>query len=742
MALPEGPQSRAEQYLAKIAGQAASLPEAPRSRVEQYLDYIATNGIVSKEEIAEQVSDWLEENIHEDPTVVIDSSLSVSGAAADAKATGDEIADLKADLTEINESLGDLLSVIDASPTGDELTPSRDISRSEFYKYGSDIYVRNNDTTTEKWYKEFSGLVAGGTIYVQGTGDSVSYVYAFTKDSLSNGSAALADNKVVTVNTGDLLTLAIPDTATYFAVTSTTGVSVSVYSNFGYESQRLNGIDSTLEEQAAEIEALQESVAGLENTPVPTVEKTKLCVETYSHFFGKKLATSFINDTFLVSGSEGDTTLTITGERSGSTLVSADLYSAVVIAYSEDKILPYVITGFTETTITVMPAIDDDITDAVLAAYIKDSQHLTAYGYKSWMQWICSQNPKYCEKNKYIAKFHPTGASSAASSGFSGITISKNTWTGSNNDSNAISRQYGAYGICLYPYAEYATQGKYGLKWSVNTGSYKGYLETYIGVVNKTITNQYLKDTGYEMYIDVYADNELIYQKVKNTNFVERICVDFSETQGNIRLEVYYKTMRKNSEDSIFVGETTFWVNENYPSDLVPKGCVASVLFDSWGGRENNGSIVEPATPWYSGNSWAQGASGKELERILTAKSGYVCPVYNTSKGSMTSRWGRAWMGTAVKSKNPDIMMTDFGINDYHTTVGGTWEDITDPYGNTIVMNGNPLTLSEYIKNMDDIFDSAIVSGIQPIFIEPSLAASLVWTTSLIDNLATQVTVE
>lgn len=95
MALPEGPQSRAEQYLAKIAGQAGSLPEAPRSRVEQYLDYIAANGTVSKEEIAEQVSDWLEENIHEDPTVVIDSSLSISGAAADAKVSGDEVTALK-----------------------------------------------------------------------------------------------------------------------------------------------------------------------------------------------------------------------------------------------------------------------------------------------------------------------------------------------------------------------------------------------------------------------------------------------------------------------------------------------------------------------------------------------------------------------------------------------------------------------------------------------------------------------
>lgn len=101
MSLPESPNSRAEQYLAKIAGQETELPEGPQSRVEQYLEYIAANGTVSEEKIAEKVSTWLEENIHEDPTVVIDTSLSVSGAAADAKAAGDEITDLRADLKSV-----------------------------------------------------------------------------------------------------------------------------------------------------------------------------------------------------------------------------------------------------------------------------------------------------------------------------------------------------------------------------------------------------------------------------------------------------------------------------------------------------------------------------------------------------------------------------------------------------------------------------------------------------------------
>lgn len=43
---------------------------------------------MSKQDIVDAVEGWMNENIHEDPTVVIDGSLSVSGAAADAAETG------------------------------------------------------------------------------------------------------------------------------------------------------------------------------------------------------------------------------------------------------------------------------------------------------------------------------------------------------------------------------------------------------------------------------------------------------------------------------------------------------------------------------------------------------------------------------------------------------------------------------------------------------------------------------
>lgn len=44
MSLPDEPITRAEQYLASIAGQETTLPAQPVTRMEQYLDYIAKNG--------------------------------------------------------------------------------------------------------------------------------------------------------------------------------------------------------------------------------------------------------------------------------------------------------------------------------------------------------------------------------------------------------------------------------------------------------------------------------------------------------------------------------------------------------------------------------------------------------------------------------------------------------------------------------------------------------------------------
>lgn len=52
--------------------------------------------------VSDTVTDWLEENITEPTGVIIDSSLTVSGACADAKATGDRFKSINNDLFSLN----------------------------------------------------------------------------------------------------------------------------------------------------------------------------------------------------------------------------------------------------------------------------------------------------------------------------------------------------------------------------------------------------------------------------------------------------------------------------------------------------------------------------------------------------------------------------------------------------------------------------------------------------------------
>lgn len=66
-------------------------------------------------DIPENVTDWLEEHITQETGYVIDDTLTVQGAAADAKKTGDEISALKSDLS---SAIASLATPVDLYPNG------------------------------------------------------------------------------------------------------------------------------------------------------------------------------------------------------------------------------------------------------------------------------------------------------------------------------------------------------------------------------------------------------------------------------------------------------------------------------------------------------------------------------------------------------------------------------------------------------------------------------------------------
>lgn len=107
----------------------------------------------TEEEISESVSSWLEDNISGGETIAVDSSLTVQGAAADAKKTGDEITSLKSEINalSVEETLlrselpGTTVSVVfDVNGNPTMITHSANGSTVR-----TDLFVWVNDTVTE-----------------------------------------------------------------------------------------------------------------------------------------------------------------------------------------------------------------------------------------------------------------------------------------------------------------------------------------------------------------------------------------------------------------------------------------------------------------------------------------------------------------------------------------------------------------------------------------------------------------
>lgn len=68
------------------------------------------------------VEDWLGEHVDPETGYVVDDTLAIEGAAADAKATGEAIAAVEAAIPAVDATLATTGAAADAKKTGDELT--------------------------------------------------------------------------------------------------------------------------------------------------------------------------------------------------------------------------------------------------------------------------------------------------------------------------------------------------------------------------------------------------------------------------------------------------------------------------------------------------------------------------------------------------------------------------------------------------------------------------------------------
>lgn len=139
-----------------------------------------------------EVTGWLNQNVNPvGSAVVVDSSLTISGAAADAKVAGDELTALKADLSEVTEATRNL----NTSNMGrwGNAADGKIYARDDKY-YGMETFIPVSEG--EQYYVSFGGITSPSTI---------SWSYLFTDSNGSTvqraGYPSLA-SKVITTPSG------------------------------------------------------------------------------------------------------------------------------------------------------------------------------------------------------------------------------------------------------------------------------------------------------------------------------------------------------------------------------------------------------------------------------------------------------------------------------------------------------------------------------------------------------------
>lgn len=686
-------------------------------------------GTVDPAVIAEAVTDWLEDNVDPSTGYVIDDSLTIEDAAADAKKTGDEIADLK---SAIHQKLGytDIEQATITYTDGKTLTTTN--PRGQITDSSSNSISQQIDVSgAQQYIIYYTDENPYGNLFFYDENDTV----------LNSSNITIAKNTSATVAD-------VPAGASYAMFCCMTSRKSTVFKTYTtVEGDIDEELDTKLNINQGAGNAGKTLAIDEDGDIVPVaVEKAHpkymvdapqkpLLAEMMADFtWCSKLQPEELkgkNVVMTVSGESGSDELTVSAITPNTVNVSDIGTDWVGGVLSADGV-NYTVCNFkyvSGSTVKIYPALSANVTNGTLSNIMYDSGvnsgtpyvglHLTENGYKAFSQYLYAKNPKHCEVGRYVAAFKPDLTDTTTSPftwyGSSQITPEAYRFVSENINQrwlNApINRQY----VLRFSTSYTAHTTKSGAYWEVDLKGQTGYLEAYI----YGIANQINLPSDQEIHVEVTIDGVKVFDESYSDTICKRICVDYTKANTG-RIEIYSnKWAAVNSDVYGFgIGRVTWWINDiDYPDTvLFPKGAVIAQMYDSWG-------------------VFHDGASGVELNRLHNAATGVTVPFTNNSKGDQTSAWGKAWFYNKVWENHPSMCVHDFCINDTNSVGSSLPDTIEGPDGTEY---DNKLTSTEYADNMILLGKEAVYNRIQPIFISRVLGY---WSfpMALVDAMSSQL---
>lgn len=306
--------------------------------------------------------------------------------------------------------------------------------------------------------------------------------------------------------------------------------------------------------------------------------------------------------------------------------------------------------------------------------------HYTQLGYYAFAQQIYNTAPRYAQRSKKISQF--LGQDDALS--LWKLTTSffaTNSAANIGNPNGTISR-FGTKALVLN-----LASASHSAELDIENAK-KGYLEIYISSVNPCT-------------LDVLKDGVVV-ETVQVNSVLKRVTLDV-DTAENIKVKVYDVAASASNINQLFIGNTTYFVNELVPTAVINKDAKVVYIGDSWGTYHNAATV-------------------RELQRLMAADGG-TGQVLNYSRAGHTSNYALDGFEEYVLNNKPDAVVIEYYCNDFASIEGADLGTFTAVDGTQ--KNMNVTSIGQYVANIEKMIAMALENGIQPIVIMPSVTESM-----------------